>query len=84
MKPDNFYHLGYSVYCFQLHYHTHNISTDIPSAFLRGIMSNSEADTELWTELFIIKPTGVDCSNSVNYDWVQALSYSKYYLSSYL
>ena len=34
---------------------------------------------ESWIELFIWT-TGVECSNSVNHDWIQVLSYSKYSL----
>ena len=42
-------------------------------------MSNSGVHTESPTEPFILT-TGVDCSNSVNHDQVQMLSYSKYSL----
>ena len=42
-------------------------------------MLNSGAHIESWTEPFIWT-TGIDSSNSVNYDQVQALSYNKYYL----
>ena len=42
-------------------------------------MSNSGAHTEPRTEPFI-QSTGADYSKSVNYDQVQVLSYSKYFL----
>ena len=48
-----------------------------PSAFFSCFMSNSEAFIESRTAAFIWT-TREDCSNSVNYDWVQVLSYSKY------
>ena len=50
-----------------------------PSAFFRRFMSNSGAYTEPHTEPFILS-TRVDCSNSVNHDQVQVLSYRKYSL----
>ena len=49
------------------------------SAFFRSSMSNSKAYTELRTEPFI-QSTGVYCFNSVNHNWVEVLSYSKYSL----
>ena len=49
------------------------------SAFFRCFMSNSWVHTEYRAESFIWT-TGVDCSNSVNHDRVQMLSYSKYFL----
>ena len=48
-----------------------------PSAFFGHFMSNSWANTELWTDPFI-KSIGEDCSNSINR--AQVLSYSKYFL----
>ena len=50
-----------------------------PLAFLRCFMLNSGVHTESQTESFIWT-TRVDCSNSVNHDQVQVLSYSKYSL----
>ena len=52
-----------------------------PSAFFKYFMSNLGAHTELQTKLFILS-IGVDCSNSINYSWVQVLSNSKYFLLS--
>ena len=46
------------------------------SAFFRCFMSNSGINMKSQNEPFIWT-TGVDCSNSVNPDWVQVLSYSK-------
>ena len=50
------------------------------SAFFLCIISNSGTYTEIQTKPFI-QSTGIDCSNSVNYDRMQVLSYSKYMLS---
>ena len=44
-----------------------------PLAFFRYFMLNSGVHTESRTEPFILT-IGVDCSNPINYDWVQVLS----------
>ena len=49
------------------------------SAVFKYFMPNSVVYMELWTEHFSYTP-GIDCSNSVNHDWVQVLSYWKYSL----
>ena len=49
-------------------------------AFFRCFISNSGAHTELQTKPFI-QSRRVGCSNAINHDWVQVLSYSKYSLS---
>ena len=46
------------------------------SAFFRCFMPNSSVHTEFQTEPLFLT-TGVDCSNSVNHDRVQVLSYGK-------
>ena len=48
-----------------------------PSVFFRCFMVNSEVHTDPRTEPFIWN-TSMDCSNSVNHDWVQVLSYYRY------
>ena len=50
-----------------------------PSAIFRCFMSNLGVHIKSQTETFIWT-IGTDCSTSVNHDWVQVLSYSKYYL----
>ena len=50
-----------------------------PSTFFRCFMSNSSTHTELQTKPFILL-TGIDCSNSINFDQVQVLRYSNYAL----
>ena len=50
-----------------------------PSVFFRCFVSSSGVHTESQTEPFIWV-TGVDCSNSINHDQVQVLSYSLYSL----
>ena len=79
MKSGDFYNSEYSDYCLILT----TFRPICPSAFFRSFMSNSGAYTELRTEPFIYS-TGVDCSNSVNHDRAQVLSYTKYSLLSYL
>ena len=54
-----------------------------PSVFFKHFIVNLEALTELRTKP-IIRSIEVGCSNSVNYDRVQVLSYSKYSLFLYL
>ena len=66
-----YYHLEYLNYCYG-----HNILANM--SFMCFI-SNSEVHTESWSERFIWT-VGVDCSNSVNHDWAQVLSYNKYFL----
>ena len=46
------------------------------SAFFSCIMLNLGVYTELRTEVFV-KSIRVNCSNSINHDWVQVLSYIK-------
>ena len=50
-----------------------------PSAHFRCLMLNLGVNTKSTTEPFISN-TGVECSNSVNHDRVQVLSYNKYSL----
>ena len=74
MKLDLFYHLEYLDYCLHLYCYIHKVL-----AIFRCFMSNLRAYTEPRTEPFTLSKK-VDCSNSVNHDRVQMLSYSKYSL----
>ena len=73
-----FYHLEYSNYWLHLHCYTHNVLADI--FFFRCFLSASRVYKEPLTEPFI-QSTEVDCTYSVNHDWIQVLSYCKYSLS---
>ena len=69
------YHLEYSDYWPHLYCYTSNVSANMPF----GLLHVFHVELRIWTEPFIWTE-GVDCSNSINHDQVQMLSYSKYSL----
>ena len=77
MNLYNFYHLEY----FGLMYSSSLLYSQLicPSDFFRCFILNLGTYTEPQIEPFI-QPTVVNCSNSINHDRVQLLSYCKYSL----
>ena len=71
MKLDNYYYLEYSNYWPHL-CHTHNVLADISFDLLQVFREKSRTEPFIWTRR-------VDCSNSVNHNWVQVLSIPCYY-----
>ena len=66
--------LKYSVYRLHLYCYAHNVLADMFFGLLQvfhiEIRSRQRISNFIWT-------IGVDCSNSVNHDWIQVLSYCK-------
>ena len=73
------YYLEYSDYWPHLYCYTHNISTDMFLGLLQAFHVELGSHTESQTGPFIWT-TGVNCSNSLNHDRAEVLSYSKYSL----
>ena len=68
MKLDNLYYLEYSDYCLPLHCYIHNILANMLFGLLQVFLIKLRY---LHRTLF----TKVECSNSVNHDRVQVISY---------
>ena len=69
----DFYHFKYSDYCLHLYCLFTMFGLMCSLAFFGCFLSTSGAYTELLS-------TRINCSNSINHNWVQVLSYSKYSL----
>ena len=76
----NCYCLEYSDNWLHLYCYNHNVSADTSFGLLRVFHVELGGPTQNLELNPLFEPQGVNCSNSVDHDRVQMLSYSKYSL----
>ena len=77
MKLDNFYHSEYLEYCLHLHCNVHYVSADASFGLLQVFHVELGSPHRTSSRTFYLIQ-GIEYSNSVNHDRVQAFSHGKY------